>query len=77
MLKVKLIIGCGYAGVPSAEMEVKYDGTKDEFDRDQGAAQDILNLLTCGGIGDYNMDIETEEVPDEDNDYADPCEWIG
>lgn len=43
MLKVKLRIGCGYAGVPSAEMEVKYDGTKDEFDRDQGAAQDILN----------------------------------
>ena len=26
MLKVKLRIGCGYAGVPSAEMEVKYDG---------------------------------------------------
>ena len=71
MLKVKIRMGTSYSGCPAEEREIEYDGTEKEFENDHVISTEILNMLSCGEFGHYFLDIDTEEVPDEENDSID------
>lgn len=71
MLKVKVSMGTTYCGCPTEKIEYEYYGTEKEFNADHQASTDILNMVFNNEFPHYFLDIETEEVPDDDEDECD------
>ena len=68
MLKIRIRMGTSYSGCPAEEREFEYDGTAEEFDNDDAFSTEILNMLLCGDLSPYYLDISTEEVSDEEDE---------
>lgn len=67
MAKVKITVGSTYVGCPSETVELEYDGTEQEFNKDHRFSTEILNMLTCSGFGHYFMDYEFVEDENEED----------
>ena len=65
MLKVKISMGTTYCGCRSEEVEIEYDGTRKEFDRDDRMSTEILNIILNHEFPHYFLEIDCEEIEDE------------
>lgn len=68
MLKVKITCGATWCGCSEETVEYEYDGTENKFYSDHIESTEILNMILNGEFPHYYMNIETEEIPDEDNE---------
>lgn len=67
-MKVRLTMGTSYCGCPSETVEIDYDGTEEEFDKDDSMSTEILNMIFGGDFPHYFLDIEVDEEEEEDED---------
>lgn len=74
MLKVKISMGSTYCGCPSEEVEIEYDGTEDEFNKDHYMSTEILNMIFNNEFPHYFMDMECEEFEDDDEEEEEDIE---
>ena len=66
MIKVKITCGTTYCGCPSETIEMECHDMA-EYDSDEFSAE-ILNAIFNRNFPHYFVDIETEEIPDEEED---------
>lgn len=66
MSKIILTMGTGYLGCPSETVEIDYDGTERDFDRDDEASTEILNAILNDEFPHYFLEIEFVEEDEEE-----------
>lgn len=52
-MKVRLTMGTSYCCCPSETVEIDYDGTEEEFDKDDSMSTEILNMIFGGEFPHY------------------------